>query len=81
MLTRDSWIWLLGLLAATIGYLITAQDPPTAWSYMQWLQALSFVLAYAVGRLSSSPLAGEKTLKKESYSALGGLVRMSDKEK
>lgn len=80
MLTRDSLVWTLGFLAAAVGYLTTAQNPPTMWSYMEWLQAASFVLAYLVGRLSSSPLAGADTPHKESSTALFGLVRVKDKE-
>ena len=81
MLNRDSLMFWLLLAVAVIGYLITAAKPPTDWGYMEWLQAASFVLAWVVGKLGSSPLAGENTPPKESYSALGGLVRMSDPEK
>lgn len=77
MITRDSWVWLLGLLAATVGYLITAQKPPTDWGYMEWLQVVSFVLAYVVGRLSTSPLAGDTTTAAKSTTALGGLFKMT----
>jgi hypothetical protein len=79
MLTRDSWIWLVGLLAAVVGYLMTAQKPPTAWSYMEYLQAASFILAYIVGRLSSSPLAGDKTPLAETKPGLGGILKLTDK--
>ena len=78
MLTRDSIIWTLGFLAAAVGYLVTAQTPPTQWTYMQWLQAVAFILAYVVGRLSSSPLAGDTTPHAETYTALGGILRMKD---
>jgi len=81
MLTRDSVVWTLGFFAAVIGYLLTAQKPPTAWSYMEWLQALSFVVAWVMGRLANSPLAGDATPRKESYAAWGGLVRMKDTPK
>lgn len=80
MLTRDSVVWTLGFFAASVGYLVTAETPPTAWTYPQWLQAASFVLAWVMGRLSSSPLAGDSTPRQESYPALGGLIRMKDKE-
>ena len=80
MLTRDSITWLLLLAVAVVGYLITAAKPPTEWGYMEWLQAASFVLAWITGKLGSSPLAGENTPHKESYAALGGLVRMKDTE-
>lgn len=77
MITRDSWVWLLGLLAAAVGYLITAQKPPTAWGYMEWLQAVSFVLAYIVGRFSTSPLAGDTTTPAKTTTALGGLLKLT----
>lgn len=79
MITRDSWIWLIGLAAACVGYLITAQKPPTQWSYMEYLQAASFVLAYIVGRLSSSPLAGDETPVADTKLAVGGLLKLTDK--
>ena len=78
MLTRDSIVWTLGLVAAIIGYLVTSATPPTQWTYMQWLQAVAFILAWVMGRLSSSPLAGDNTPHKESYTALGGLVRLKE---
>ena len=78
MLTRDSIVWTLGFFAAAVGYLVTAQSPPTQWTYMQWLQAAAFILAWVMGRLSSSPLAGNNTPHKESYTALGGILRMKE---
>jgi len=81
MLTRDSVVWTLGFLAALVGYLVTAQKPPSQWAYMEWLQAATFVIAWIMGRLSSSPLAGADTPKRESYPALGGLLRMKDTPK
>jgi hypothetical protein len=81
MLTRDSWVWVVTFIGLLLSHLITAQAPPTDWSYMQWLQFLSTFLAGVVGWLSSSPLAGAATPKRESYSALGGLVRVKDKPK
>lgn len=59
-MNRDSALWYLAALGAVVGYLITAQKPPTEWSYMEWLNAASFVLAWAIGKLQTSPLPGEK---------------------
>ena len=59
-LTRDSMVLWLGLGVAVVGYLTTAKDPPTQWDYMDWLQACSFILAWVVGKLATSPLAGAK---------------------
>jgi hypothetical protein len=80
MLTRDSLVWTLGLVAAVLGYLVTAEKPPTEWGYMQWLQAGTFVVAWIMGRLSSSPLAGADTHVSRTKIAWGGLVKLTDKE-
>jgi hypothetical protein len=80
MLTRDSLVWVLLLAVAVVGYLTTAERSPMEWGYREWLQAASFLLAWIVGKLGSSPLAGLNTPHKESYPALGGLVRIKDVE-
>lgn len=74
MLTRDSWVWILAFAGLLLSHLITAQAPPTQWSYMQWLQFLSTFLAGVVGWLSKSPLPGENTPKRDTESALGGIL-------
>ena len=55
MFTRDSAVWWFALLTAVVGYLITAAKPPQNWSYLEWLQAASFVLAWLAGYLKASP--------------------------
>ena len=77
MLTRDSLTWIVLLLVAAVGYLTTAAKPPTEWGYMEWLQAASFLLAWIVGKLGSSPLAGNNTPPKMQAPALGGLVSIT----
>jgi hypothetical protein len=77
MLNRDSLTWLLLLAVAVVGYLITAAKPPTEWGYMEWLQASSFVLAWIVGKLGSSPLAGNDTAKSRQAPALNGLFKVT----
>lgn len=57
-MNRNSLGLWLAAVAALVGYLVTAGDPPTQWSYQQWLQAISFVAAWGVGKLQSSPLPG-----------------------
>lgn len=59
MLNRDSMLLWLGLLIASVTYLITTAKPPTEWGYLEWLQAVSFVLAWASGKLATSPLPGD----------------------
>jgi hypothetical protein len=58
-MTRDSRLLWLGLAIAVVGYLLTASGPPTHWTYMQWLQFASFMLAWVSGKLATSPLAGD----------------------
>jgi hypothetical protein len=58
-ITRDSLVLSLGILAAVITYLINAK-PVYEWLYNDWLMAASFLVATALGKLSTSPLAGEK---------------------
>jgi len=81
MLTRDSWIWFITFIGLLLSHLITAEAPPTQWSYMEWLKFLATFLAGVVGWLSSSPLAGKNTLRRDSYDALAGLIRVKEKEK
>lgn len=59
MINRDSAVLWLGLGIALVGYLTTAARPPVEWSYMEWLQFVSFLLAWVAGKLSTSPLKGE----------------------
>jgi hypothetical protein len=79
MLTRDSWVWLLAFVGLLLSHLITAQAPPTEWSYMQWLQFLSTFLAGIVGWLSKGPLAGDKTPSQDRTTILGGLLSVYKK--
>jgi hypothetical protein len=58
MITRDSVVWTVAALASAVGYLVAAQTPPWEWSYPQWLQAATFVLAWLSGKLATSQLAG-----------------------
>ena len=57
-ITRDSLLLYVGLAVAVVGYLTTAAKPPTTWGYMEWLQAASFILAWIMGKLGTSPLSG-----------------------
>ena len=57
MLNRDSLVWWLGIAGAVVLYLSNA-DPPTLWTYNDWLQALAFAIATAAAKLATSPLPG-----------------------
>ncbi len=58
MFNRDSSMLWIGLALAVVGFLSTADGPPTDWSYLEWLQAASFVLAWISGKLATSPWPG-----------------------
>lgn len=58
-LTRDSLTWWLGIVGAVLVYL-GAADPPTTWSYGEWIQALAFAVATVSGKLATSPLPGDR---------------------
>lgn len=62
ILTRDSFIWWLAIGGATVTYLITIENPPNLWTYKEWLQALSFVIATISGKLATSPLPHSRNL-------------------
>ena len=55
MLTRDSAVWALAIGGAVVGYLIGAGEPPTEWSYGDWLQALAFLIGTLSGWMKTSP--------------------------
>ncbi len=80
MITRDSLVLILGILASFLGYLVTAQTPFWQWTYMQWLQGLMFLVGVVLAWLRSSPLAGGATPIADSVTALGGLVKVYDKK-
>jgi len=58
MITRESYLLWLGLVATLVTYLISAAKSPLEWSYLEWLQAAAFILAWVIGKLQSSPLKG-----------------------
>jgi hypothetical protein len=55
MFTRDSALWWLAIVGAVVTYLASA-EPPTHWTYHQWIQAAMFVVATVSGKLANSPL-------------------------
>ena len=54
--TRDSLVWLFTLGIAILGYLMSAEKPPTEWNYREWLQAVSAIAAIISAKLQGSPL-------------------------
>jgi hypothetical protein len=57
--SRDSVIWWLGILGAALAYLGAAPSP-VEWSYGQWIQAISAIVATISGKLATSPLRGDR---------------------
>ncbi len=80
MITRDSLILIIGIVASIFGYLVTAEVPPTAWSYMQWLQFGTYLTGIVLAWLRSSPLAGTSTPLRDSTTTLFGTLKVYDKK-
>ena len=55
---RTHWGFWLALAGAVVMYLTSAEKQPTGWTYAEWLQAVSFAIAWLIGKLQSSPLPG-----------------------
>ena len=60
MLTRDSILWWIAIVAALLTYLIADGRPPTAWQYLDWLKFLAAVIGTVSGKLANSPLGSSK---------------------
>jgi hypothetical protein len=56
---RDGFILWVGAGAALVTYLISAGEPPTQWTYQEWLQFGSAGFAFLMGKLQTSPMKGE----------------------
>ena len=71
--TRDSLVWFVALGAALVAYLLAAEQPPTEWSYREWLQAAAAVFAALSTKLQASPLplsySGQAKLARGEWSA------------
>lgn len=59
MINRDSIGLTLAIIGAIFAFLITSGKPPTAWNYLEWLQAGAFAVATISAKLSTSPLLGK----------------------
>lgn len=57
-MNRDSKGWWLALAVVIVGFMNTIPESPTQWSYQDWLQLVTVVLAWATGKLATSPLKG-----------------------
>lgn len=60
VISRDSRLLWLGVFGAAITFLIGSGEPPTKWTYQEWLQALGFLVAYLTGMLQTSPLPSQQ---------------------
>lgn len=68
--TRDSLLLWLALVAAVGAYLLSVGDPPTVWTYQQWLQFVTAMIAVGVAKLQNSPLLS--TAEKKADEKLNG---------
>ena len=58
MIRESKLFWLL-LAVAIIAYLKTVATPPNHWGYTDWLNAGTFLGAWLIGKMQSSPLSGK----------------------
>lgn len=56
MFTRDSAVLWLGFAGVIAGYFAAAEQTPNYWSFKEWMQFAIMVIAWAVGKLQTSPL-------------------------
>lgn len=62
---RESLLLWLAFGGALVAFLVTAEAPPTEWSYVQWLQFAVFVFGWFIGKLQHSYLSGDPAKKPE----------------
>lgn len=77
MLTRDSIVLWLGILAGLIMYL-AGTKPVTEWGYYEWLAGAGYVISVISAKLGTSVLAATTTSAKDSRLILGGLVKITE---
>jgi hypothetical protein len=58
-LTRDAWLFYLGLAGIIVGYFAASETSPDVWTFKEWMQFLLVPLAWITGKLQTSPLPGE----------------------
>src|SRR3990172_195391 len=63
-LTRDSALWTVLIIGAVLAYLGT-MPPPTQWTYTQWVQSLSALVAAIAGGPRNAWLPGENDAAKK----------------
>ena len=71
MISRDSYVLWVGVLAAVVGYL-TVSEAPWLWDYADWLKAAAFGLGLISTKLMTSPLKGENDAGKVNVNNLTG---------
>lgn len=58
MLTRDSLSLWVGFGVAVVGFLGVAGNP-AEWDFAKWIEFAAVLLAWASGKLATSPLQGK----------------------
>ena len=81
MLTRDSWLLFLGIIGGFVIYLSNTPTKFWAWDYYAWLAFLGYAISVISAWLSSSQLAASTTSTRDSTLVLGGLLKLTAKEK
>lgn len=57
--TRDAWLFYIGLALIIVGYLAASETSPNVWTFKEWMQFVLVPLAWVNGKLQTSPLVGE----------------------
>ena len=73
-ITRDAWLFYLGLAAVIIGYFAAAETSPDLWTFKEWMQFLLVPIAWITGKLQTSPLPGENDQKVNQTRRQGEMV-------
>lgn len=54
--TRDSFALYIAFATVVVTYLLASEKTPPQYDFRDWLQFVSVLLAWATGKLQSSPL-------------------------
>lgn len=82
MISRDSWILVLTILAGVLGVILAQVDLlPASWQqYKGLITILLSVVTTIAAILRQSPLAASTTPTRDATTALGGMFRVYDKK-
>lgn len=77
MITRDSWVLLLGILAGLVLYL-AGTKPIWEWGYYEYLAFAGYLISVISAKLGTSALAGENDKLSSTKPAVFGLFSVKE---